>query len=85
MVKKILFSKLSSLVFCFSVTACAQNKDTQKTKVTTENKNLTIKKTQNTMDLSKITNPTVKNAIEALQSGDKGVVFFFYRKSCNDG
>ncbi|SIO37590.1 hypothetical protein SAMN05444409_3172 [Epilithonimonas zeae] len=41
------------------------------------NKNSTIKKTQQTMDLSKITNSTVKSAVEALQSGDKSWYSFF--------
>lgn len=76
--KKILFSKLSALIFCFSVTACAQNKNTENTKVTAENKNLPTKKTQKTMDLSKITNPTVNAAMTAWQNGDSKTFLSYF-------
>lgn len=78
MMKKILFSKLSALVLCFSVTACAQNKNAEKTKTPTENKNLTTKKTQTTMDLSKITNPTVNAAMTAWQNGDSKTFLSYF-------
>lgn len=58
-------AKLLTIIFAFSflLSACGQ---------TTTNKNQTSlnKKTENNMDISKITNPTVKNAIEALQAND---------------
>ncbi|MBN9336980.1 MAG: hypothetical protein J0I88_03915, partial [Chryseobacterium sp.] len=74
--KKILFANLSALVFC-SVTACAQNK-TEKTQKLSENKNLTLKKTQQTMDLSKITNPTVNAAMTAWQNGDSKTFLSYF-------
>ena len=66
MMKKILFATIFSLAFC-SIPACAQNKSAEKT---SDNKNSTIKKTQQTMDLSKITNTTVNAAMTAWQNGD---------------
>jgi len=75
MMRKILFANFSALVLC-SVTACAQTK-TEKTQNISETKHLTLKKTQQTMELSKITNPTVKSAVEALQSGDKSWYSYF--------
>lgn len=51
-------AKLVILLLCsLSFTACGQNK----TKSSTNN---------NTMDLSQLTNPTVKSAVEALQAND---------------
>lgn len=54
-----------------SFTACGQQ--TVKEKQTSA----IISKKQQTMDLSKITDPQVKQAIEALQSGDKNWYSFF--------
>lgn len=50
------FCILSTLSF----TACGQSKSKQNSKIT-----------NNKMDISKLTNETVKNAIEALQTNDK--------------
>jgi len=61
MMKKILFANIISLTLC-SITACAQNKNTERTS--------NNKKTQQTMDLSKITNKTVNAAMIAWQDGD---------------
>lgn len=59
---------------CLSLTACGQQQNSSlKSKQNTEKKS---KNTQ-TMDLSKITNPTVKEAMEALQNGDKIWYSFF--------
>lgn len=53
---------------CLSLTACGQkhNSSTESKKTIKENS-----KNNQTMDLSKITNPTVKQAMEALQNGNK--------------
>lgn len=59
---------MTILVTSFSLTACGQIKENQKK---------TQPSKQQTMDLSKITDETVKNAIEALQSGDKKWYSFF--------
>lgn len=59
---------------CLSLTACGQQQNSSpKSKQNTEKKS---KNTQ-TMDLSKITNPTVKEAMEALQNGDTIWYSFF--------
>ena len=76
--KKILFANLSATIFCFSFTASAQNISKEKKNDTTENKNLTIKKTQQTMDLSKITNPTVNAAMTAWQNGDSKTFLSYF-------
>lgn len=60
------------LAIGFLCTACGQNTDKQKHSATI----LTSKK-QQTMDLSKITDLQVKEAIEALQAGDKNWYSFF--------
>ncbi|MCQ9637636.1 hypothetical protein MP478_08420 [Chryseobacterium sp. WG14] len=59
---------MTILVTSFSLTACGQVKENQKK---------TQSSKQQTMDLSKITDETVKNAIEALQTGDKKWYSFF--------
>lgn len=65
--------------FCFlttfSINACAQNKnDKTMTKIPTNNAQL--KK----MDTTKLTNATVKSAIEALQANDKNAWFGHFTK-----
>lgn len=52
-----------------SCTACGQN--------AVKEKPISISKKQQTMDLSKITDLQVKQAIEALQTGDKSWYGFF--------
>ncbi|WP_255577418.1 hypothetical protein [Elizabethkingia sp. JS20170427COW] len=66
-------------LFCMTLTfsACAQSTKEN----TTKNKNLT--KTQKTMDLTKITNPQVKQAIEALQNNDKATWYSYFTKDAN--
>ncbi|CAH0211402.1 hypothetical protein SRABI04_02236 [Chryseobacterium sp. Bi04] len=59
---------MTIFVTSFSLTACGQVKENQKK---------TQSSKQQTMDLSKITDETVKNAIEALQTGDKKWYSFF--------
>lgn len=59
------------LAIGFSCTACAQNTVKEKQKITPTSKK------QLAMDLSKITDPQVKQAIEALQTGDKSWYSFF--------
>ncbi|WP_347216852.1 hypothetical protein [Chryseobacterium sp.] len=67
--------KYSNLVILlaigFSYTACAQNTSKDKQTPTKTSKK------QQTMDLSKITDPQVQQAIEALQAGDKSWYSFF--------
>ncbi|HEX7869858.1 MAG TPA: hypothetical protein VF455_07065, partial [Chryseobacterium sp.] len=75
MMKKILFLNLCTIVLFCSVTACAQNNNTDKI---SGNKNSTIKKTQKTMDLSKITNPTVNAAMTAWQNGDSKTFLSYF-------
>lgn len=61
-------AKYIILLFAFSsITACGQQQKTDK-----KSEKTTVKSTQknNKMDLNKITNPTVKSAIEAWQNGD---------------
>jgi hypothetical protein len=60
------------------MTACAQNKSKEKKNDTSENKNLNTKKTQQTMDLSKITNPTVNAAMTAWQNGDSKTFLSYF-------
>ena len=55
-----------------SMTGCGQQKNT-------ENKTQKIEK-QQTMDLNKITNETVKKAIEALQENDKTLWYSYFTK-----
>ena len=64
-------NKLILVITCLlSLTACGQQeKNNQKTK--------TIK-TENKMDLTKITNENVKNAIEALQANDKNAWYSYF-------
>lgn len=57
-------------VSSFTLTACGKSGSQQNAEQTT------TQKTQ-TMDLSKITHPTVKAAIEALQTGDKSWYDYF--------
>ncbi|WP_336960424.1 hypothetical protein [Chryseobacterium contaminans] len=59
------------LAIGLSGTACAQQTVKEKQASTS------ISKKQQTMDLSKITDPQVKQAIEALQTGDKSWYSFF--------
>lgn len=82
MMRKILYIKLSALAICFSLTACAQSKKTEKTQKTSENKNITIKKTQDKiMDLSKITNSTVNAAMTAWQNGDSKTFLSYFTEN----
>jgi len=65
---------ISLVLIYISFTACSQNKEIQTQKETEK----VIHKTQDkTMDLSKLTNPSVKAAFEALQSGNKTWYSFF--------
>lgn len=57
--------------FC-SLTACGQKKTEQSKILKTEK--------QQTMDLNKITNETVKNAIEALQENNKTLWYSYFTK-----
>lgn len=57
------FCILSTLSF----TACGQSKSKQNSKIT-----------NNKMDISKLTNKTVKNAIEALQANDKNTWYTYF-------
>ena len=57
------FCILSTLSF----TACGQSKSKQNSKIT-----------NNKMDISKLTNETVKNAIEALQTNDKNTWYTYF-------
>ncbi|KXH81133.1 hypothetical protein [Chryseobacterium kwangjuense] len=62
---------LLTIVLCLSCMACGQKspeKDTQKTNTTQKQKN---------MDLSKITDETVRNAVQALQDGNQSWYSFF--------
>jgi len=65
-------SIITLLILSLSLTTCGQNKSRS---ATTTSQQPTKKET--TMDLSKITNEKVKQAIEALQSGDKSWYTFF--------
>lgn len=67
--------KSAFIIFSFvlAVSGCAQN-----TKNNTPIKESITINNQNTMDLSKISNPTVKNAIEALQANDKNAWYAFF-------
>lgn len=57
-----------------TLTACGQQQNkTKKSKQQTENS-----KTENTMDLSKISNETVRKAIEALQNNDKATWYTYF-------
>ncbi len=77
MMKKLLLVTLSVMALCSSVTACAQNKS-EKMQQPSEDKNLTNKKTQNSMDLSKITNPAVNAAMTAWQNGDSKTFLSYF-------
>ncbi|MBP2617755.1 hypothetical protein [Chryseobacterium jejuense] len=59
------------LAIGLSCTACGQQTVKEKETLTTTSKQ------QHTMDLSKITDPQLKQAIEALQAGDKSWYSFF--------
>lgn len=63
---------MSMLAISFSCIACGQKTDHQQLQSKTQ-----LQKKQQTMDVSKITDPTVKQAIEALQTGDKKWYGFF--------
>ena len=75
--KNLLIIMLPAMVF-ISLTACAQNKTTENLHKENENKNLTSKKTQETMDLSKISNPTVNAAMTAWQNGDSKTFLSYF-------
>lgn len=60
------------ITFLIGFTACGQQKNTE----SKPNSKTAIKK-ESKMDLSKITNETVRKAIEALQLGDKSWYTFF--------
>ncbi|PWN62830.1 hypothetical protein C1634_008630 [Chryseobacterium viscerum] len=62
------YKLITLFLISFSCIACGQN--------TNKEKHQTSKK-QTIMDLSKITDPSVKQAIEALQNGDKSWYSFF--------
>jgi len=66
--------KYSIITICtigLSCLACGQNTGKE------QKKSIQISKKQHNMDLSKITDTTVQQAIEALQSGDKSWYSFF--------
>lgn len=68
--KHFLFIALSVITF----TACGQQQNkTKKSNQQTENS-----KTENTMDLSKISHETVRKAIEALQNNDKATWYTYF-------
>lgn len=58
------------LVYSLSLTACGQQ--------TKNNKNPQTIKTENKMDLSKISNENVRKAIEALQTNNKNVWYSYF-------
>lgn len=65
-----------TLLLLFSaliVNACAQTPKNDKHQTAVE-----TSKTDNTMDISKITNPQVKQAIEALQASDKQAWYAYF-------
>lgn len=66
------YNWIISLLLSFSCTACGQNTHNENQNHTTQSS-----KKQHTMDISKITDPVVKQAIEALQNGDKSWYSFF--------
>ncbi|MET3036819.1 hypothetical protein ABXT08_11985 [Chryseobacterium sp. NRRL B-14859] len=68
------YSLATAFAISFSFIACAQN--TGKEKQNPRTLKISNKK-QETMDLSKITDTSVKQAIEALQTGDKSWYDFF--------
>ncbi|MGG7438469.1 hypothetical protein ACQ7CU_10320 [Chryseobacterium arthrosphaerae] len=70
MIKK--YKLMSMLAIIFSCIACGQKTDHQQLQSKTQ-----LSKKQQTMDVSKITDPAVKQAIEALQAGDKRWYGFF--------
>lgn len=63
---------ITAFIASFSLMACGQNTGKEKLKSTTQ-----LSKKQQIMDVSKITDPTVKKAIEALQTGDKSWYSYF--------
>lgn len=66
-------AKLLIIIFAFSVSLSACGQTTQNKNQTSSNKN-----TENNMDFSKLTNPTVKSAIEALQANDLKVWYSYF-------
>ena len=58
----------------FALTACGQNQNSSSEKSNTTKQTT---QTEQTMDLSKITNETVRQAVEALQAGDQSWYSFF--------
>lgn len=56
------------ILLCLSLTACSQQQNSSPKSKKTIEQNY---KNKQIMDLSKITNPTVRQAMEALQNGDK--------------
>lgn len=65
---------LLTISVCLSLTACGQKQNSSP-----KNQSKTEQKSQKeeTMDFSKITNETVKQAMEALQNGDKSWYSYF--------
>ncbi len=76
--KKFLLTNLSTLLLCLSITACAQNKNKDSKNNKSENNNLTTKKAQQIMDLSKITNSKVHAAMTAWQNGDSKTFLSYF-------
>lgn len=68
---------LTLLVISLSLCACGQNRKQTEDSKTKKNRSQSTINNSNKMDLSKITNEKVKQAIEALQSGDKSWYSFF--------
>lgn len=61
---------LLPLLLSFTFMACGQNKKAAELTTTEKNNTQTINKKLETMDLSKISNETVRKAIEALENND---------------
>ncbi|WP_228377635.1 hypothetical protein [Chryseobacterium gallinarum] len=67
------YSLAAAFAISFFFIACGQNTGKEKQ----DSKNSTISNKKQEMDVSKITDATVKQAIEALQTGDKSWYGFF--------
>ncbi|WP_228460471.1 hypothetical protein [Chryseobacterium gallinarum] len=67
------YSLAAAFAISFFFIACGQNTGKEKQ----DSKNSTISNKKQEMDVSKITDVTVKQAIEALQTGDKSWYGFF--------
>ncbi len=65
------------VLLCSAIIACGQNKKASDSSPSKSKTNSTQTKKSDKMDLSKITNETVRKAIEALQNGDQSWYSFF--------